>query len=377
MAHASARRLLLVDDDPRNLAVLEARLQGLGHRLSFANGGQEAIARFDADPPDLVLLDLAMPRIDGLAVLAHIRSSPQHGHVPVVLVTAHTERQHRIAGLQAGADDFLEKPVDGAILLARVKTLLALKEARDELQASRDALQSRNCLLEKLQREQVELTQFIIHDLKTPISLITINLQLARECTVRSDLEAAIESLADAQDGAHQLRAMVNDLLTVSRLEESSFPVDPEPLCVGDLALPVLAAYARRADQKNISISHRLDNDCRIWGDPSLLRRVLENLLENSLRHTPAFGRVGLHARSGAQIEIAISNNGPCIPSEERLRIFEKFARGHTEVSSPGSAGLGLYFCKRAIEAHGGRIGVHQTAEWPTSFVIELPRHHS
>jgi two-component system sensor histidine kinase/response regulator len=374
MAQSPPRRLLLVDDDPRNLAVLEARLQALGHKLIFARGGQEAIERFDAEPPDLVLLDLAMPGVDGLAVLAHIRSS-QHGHVPVVLVTAHTERQHRLAGLQAGADDFLEKPLDGPILLARVRTLLALKDARDELQTSRDTLQSRNSLLEKLQREQVELMQFIIHDLKTPISLITINLQLARECTVRSDLEAALETLADAQDGAHQLRAMVNDLLTVSRLEESSFPVDPEALCVGDLALPVLAAYSRRANQKNISLSHRLDRNCNVWGDPSLLRRVLENLLENSLRHTPAFGRVGLDARLGSQIEIAVSNNGPCIPSEDRVRIFEKFARGRAETSLPGSAGLGLYFCKRAIEAHGGHIDVHQTTEWPTSFVIQLPRH--
>jgi signal transduction histidine kinase len=116
-----------------------------------------------------------------------------------------------------------------------------------------------------------------------------------------------------------------------------------------------------------------VETDCKVWADPILLRRVLENILDNSLRYAPEAGHVGIRMRSTDGIEIQISNDGPPIAPADRERIFEKFARGSTEIPVAGSAGLGLYFCKRAVEAHGGRISVLQTAEWPTSFVIQLP----
>jgi signal transduction histidine kinase len=101
---------------------------------------------------------------------------------------------------------------------------------------------------------------------------------------------------------------------------------------------------------------------------------VLENILDNSFRYTPVAGRISISVQFGHDVEITICNTGPAIPPEERLCIFEKFVRGRAEQPANGNAGLGLYFCKRAIEAHGGRIRVHETAEWPTSFVIQLPR---
>src|SRR5262249_46810825 len=140
-----------------------------------ARGGREALELFDQEGADLVLLDVLMPGLDGLDVLTHIRARSDRPYVPVVLVTAHSERQHRLRGLEAGADDFLEKPVDQSILVARVRTLLRLKVALDELR-------TRNAELEQLQREQRELTQFIVHDLKNPITVMYANLQFLQQC---------------------------------------------------------------------------------------------------------------------------------------------------------------------------------------------------
>ncbi|HET6585613.1 MAG TPA: response regulator, partial [Nannocystaceae bacterium] len=156
------KTLLLVDDDPRNLIVLTALLDRFGHRLLRADGGLAAIERFETDAPDLVLCDLAMPGVDGMDVLSAIRAHPSRGDTPIILVTAYAEREMRVRALQAGADDFLEKPIDEPVLVARVRTLLRLKHSRDALDSARAELAARNHALERVQKEQRELTDFIL-----------------------------------------------------------------------------------------------------------------------------------------------------------------------------------------------------------------------
>jgi two-component system sensor histidine kinase/response regulator len=355
---------LLVDDNPRNLTLLELRLQMLGHELLFAHGGAEAIALYDEQRPDLVLLDLMMPDIDGLAVLKHIRE--RDAHVPVILVTAHSERSYRLQGLQAGADEFLEKPIDAPILLARVNTLLDLK-------ASRDALEARNRDLEQLQREQRELMQFVVHDLKNQLFVVLGNLDWARHNVRSAPPHELAGVLEEGATGAMRLRAMVEDLLTISNLEDASFRVRPVLVPVEQIVRDVLTAYERKAMQKRVSLDAPASSGYQLLGDPALLRRVIENIVDNSLRHVPSAGHVSIQTRLGRALEISISNDGPPVPPEDRERIFEKFTRGSGQAPSVGNAGLGLYFCKRAVEAHGGQIRVLETSEWPTSFVIELP----
>ncbi len=365
-------RLLLVDDEPRNLDVLEGLLRPLGHEIERLDRGRAALASIEASPPDLVLLDLMMPEMDGIDVLLHIRAMPGGADVPVVLVTAHADREHRLRGLQAGADDFLEKPVDGALLLARVQTLLRLKSARDAVKTSHAELLVRHEALKELQREQRELTEFIVHDLKTPLAIVCTNLTFSIDevTTAAPDL---FDALDEANEAAGRLRRMIEDLLAVSRLEQSNFPLRVESLPVMALLGEVAAQARRRAQQRGISIVEPRGPVVRANADAALLRRVIENIVDNSLRYTPKAGRVALEAVGNHTVRIAVSNSGPPIPKADRGRVFEKFARGTHERSVGGNAGLGLYFCKRAVEALGGEISVTETAEWPTSFVITLP----
>jgi signal transduction histidine kinase len=321
------------------------------------------------------LLDYVLPGpgMDGLDVLAYIRAHSCRPHVPVIVVTAHSERSYRLKAIQGGADEVLEKPLDAALLMARVNTLLALQESRSLLQGSRDSLALRNRQLEHLQREQRELIQFVVHDLKNQLFVVLGNLDWARRNATDGEQESLRAALDEGMAGALRLRSMVEDMLVVSNLEDASFRVRQELVPVTDILRPVLASYERKAEQKHVSLAPAPDVGWKLWGDPSLLRRVFENLLDNSLRYAPESGRVEVAARWDRQLEISISNDGPPIPLQDRERIFDKFARGSKELPAVGNAGLGLYFCKRAIEAHGGQIRVLQTAEWPTSFVIQLP----
>ena len=359
-----AMRLLLVDDDPRNLALLEAYLEPLGCELLRANGGREALAAIDSARPDLVLLDVTMPDLDGIDVLTHLRANEGSAHIPVVLVTAHSERQHRLRGLEAGADDFLEKPIDRPILLARVRTLLRMRAGATELA-------SRNDALERLQREQRELTAFIVHDLKSPIAVAQMNVDFARENV--ADLPHVDEALVEARQAIHRLQMMVNDLLMVSRLEQAQLPLQREPLGLAALLREVTSAHLRESAEKSIAVSLNADDALRYEGDRAILRRVFENIFENAIRYTPRAGKIAVCASGQGDVEVVVANTGPEIPANLQSTIFDKFVQGDAITSPRGNIGLGLYFCKRALAAHGGDIRVAETQGFSTAFVVRLP----
>jgi signal transduction histidine kinase len=344
----------------------------LGHELIRAEGGESAIAAFDEGKTDLVLLDLVMPGVDGIGVLAHIREHSVDDHVPVVVLTAHSEIEHRLLALEAGADDFLEKPADGRSLRARVTTLLQLKDSRDALRRLNDELGSRHAALTHLQREQRDLMAFVVHDLKSPLAAVSSNLGFAQAQMGHDDANVK-EALQDAADASRRLSTMIDDLLILSRLEDSELPLHNESIQVSDLLRDVFGEYVRRAAEKHVKLLTPELASSRVVADRGLLQRVIENLLDNSLRYTPEHGRVHIATRANDKVEIAVSKSGPPIPPLERLRIFEKFARVETHTTACGNAGLGLYFCKRAVEALGGDIEVTETPEWPTSFVVHLP----
>lgn len=360
-----SKRILLVDDQHLNLKLLEAHLQSFGHELISCTSGAEALRSFAARRPDLVLLDIKMPGIDGIDVLRSIRSAGGE-HTPVILVTAHAERDQRLRGLEAGADEFLEKPVDSAILIARVNTLLKLKEQADDLVA-------RNEALERLQREQRELMNFIVHDLKNPIAVAWSNVDWV--CDELPDRPRLLTALDDARDSLERLNVMVEDLLIVSRLEEDRFPVKAESVSIGELLDDIVRIYQKLADQKQVELARSEAEGVNARADRQLLRRVLENILDNALRYTPVHGKVGISARSTSGIELVVHNTGPIISTDDRRRIFDKFVRGGTD-SGTGTrnAGLGLYFCRRAVEACGGDIDVVEEPDWPTSFMVRLPQ---
>ncbi len=226
------------------------------------------------------------------------------------------------------------------------------------------------------QREHRELTELIVHDLKAPLSIVRAGLEWVGG-QLRPDQFDVADALADASAAADRLSGMIGDLLTMSQLDGGVMPVRRQQVSVRRLFDLIARGYARRAREKRIAIETTAGGDSdptlEIKADPGLLQRVLENIVENALRYTPTDGRIELSAHAAGRVEIAVSNDGPSIPVGDRVRIFNKFARGESEPPRSGSAGLGLYFCRRVVEAHGGDIAVVDSADWPTSFRITLP----
>lgn len=228
--------------------------------------------------------------------------------------------------------------------------------------------------LQNLAREQQELVQFIVHDLRTPLMVVQMSLAYVAESMVNDPAETR-DALRDASESMVRVMDLVSDLLSVSRLEEARMPLDRSHVDLVRLIEGIASHYRPRVAGRAIILESHVA-PLTLVADAALLRRVVENLVDNSLRHTPPSGRVRLDAsmRDGL-VRVVISNTGPPVPRDDRVSIFERFSRGSSPASVPGAVGLGLYFCRRVAEAHGGLMEIEDVPPWPTSFVLTLPAH--
>lgn len=356
-----AYRVMVVDGEVEGLAGVQSQLAGEGCAFVWALTGQEALDLADNDPLDLAVVDARLSDRSGLEIVAELRRRPRHSHLPIVLTIPRGDVDLHVRGPRSGADEVLEKPLDPSSLTICARQLLRMKALRDELDLRKRELQ-------RSYQDQRKFVETLVHDLKNPIAVVHVNLAwvIDRMGDRQPDY---LDALTDAQDGIARLQKMADDLLTVGMLDQAALPLKRESIRVADLLKQVIKSHEREAVARNVSLSLSLDENVRMVGDSSLLRRAVTNLLESSLRHTPSSGRIELSARVGDGIEITVSNTGHPLPAEDKAHLLDQSPAGHR--SPPG--GLGLYFSKRAVEAHDGKIDILESAEWPTSLVLRLP----
>ncbi len=357
----------MVDDEPKSRELLRDVLAGAGHSVTEASGGSEALDRVRENPPDTVLLDVMMPGLDGYEVCARMKRDPASAHIPVIMVTALSEREDRLRGIASGADDFLNKPIDLHEVKLRVRNALYAKHLFDRVRENYSRLQ-------ELEQQRETLTHMVIHDLKQPITAISGYLQL---------LQMKTEALGDAKlhgiTGAARevlasLLGMIESILDIHKLEEGRLVLDKKD---GDLvSLINEVAQSMESRLKNYDFSMRFpENEMVLSFDRGLIKRVMVNLMENALKHTPQEKLIRIAAANeGPVFRISVTDRGPGIPEEYHQKIFEKF--GQVEMNAGGKArstGLGLTFCKLAVEAHGGEIGVGSSPGKGSTFWFTLP----
>jgi K+-sensing histidine kinase KdpD len=291
-------------------------------------------------------------------------------HVPIILITALDDRESRMIGLAAGADEFLTKPIDREVLLLRAGNLLAWRAREVELA-------TRNVELLELRRFQDETMAMLVHDLKSPLSVILASLDYLLGLPDAVSGEAR-EALTDCRQSGARIQRLVGGILEVAHAESGKLVLRRAPQRLAELVRAALGARQHVLQRRGVPIEIALDADLIADIDRDLLARVIENLIDNASRYTPQGGRVriwGQRAVDAPWIELRVGNTGPAIPETSRLLVFEKYtqvwdaARG----SLGGSVGLGLYFCRLALEAHGGAIWIEESEELPTVFAMRLP----
>ena len=360
--------ILMVDDNPANLQVLTSMLKQSGWRPRPVTSGQLGLQAARKEPPDLVLLDVNMPEMNGYEVCEQLKADARLADIPVIFVSALGETMDKVRGFAVGGVDYITKPFQLDEVKARVTTHLELRRQRRELQASYDKLR-------ESERMRDSLVHMIVHDLRSPLTAISAYLELFGQAAKEKLGAETQEDVANALHATRNMIRMINGILDVSKMEAQMMKLD---LRECDLVRVVGQSLD---DLESLVGSRRLAfkppaAPARVLADQEIISRIVQNFLANALRFTPADGEihVGLVAEA-EHVRVFVADTGPGIPPDFRESIFDKFFQiGGSALPTNRSTGLGLAFCKMAVEAHGGRIGVDSELGKGSSFWFTLPR---
>lgn len=352
--------VLIVDDEPSARKTIEMLLLREGYEMTFVEDGAEAFVELDDMDvlPDAILLDVMMPDMDGFEVCQRLKRHPRWGHIPVILVTALDSKEDLARGMDAGADDFLHKPVNGLELRARVRSMLRIKQRQDELQ-------------EMLQMRE-DLSHMIVHDIRGPLGTIQVFCDLLRD-KVTADGAADLETI---HREANRLSSFLTDMLMLAKMEYGRLLLNRSQVNIGELISAVYENYYPIAQLKNIQLVTKLPTETKtVSVDIILFQRLLDNLVSNALKFSPSGGCVTLqllYPVDTHQFCMQVMDEGPGIPPAYHETIFDKFKVVATDRRNVPQVGLGLAFCKMVAEAHNGRIYVKNNTPQGAIFTVEI-----
>ncbi|HEX8552344.1 MAG TPA: response regulator [Abditibacteriaceae bacterium] len=365
----SPGRILLIDDTPANVRLLSSILRLEGFEIVTAHSGIEGLERVTESEIDVVLLDIMMPGMDGFEVCQRLRANEATAHLPVVMVTALQERVDRVRAIEAGADDFLSKPVDAVEVVARTRSLVRAKRERDALKQAYLDVQRSESLRDSL-------VHMLVHDLRTPLTTMMVTLEMLRSGQT-GKLDKMQQEIANlCASGSRQLLDMVNQMLDLNKLENGEMQLHLEeikPLDVIEATVAIVLPLARDCETE---VLINLIEDAPIRADADLLRRILLNLLSNAIKFSPSRSRIEVEAKREKDAWLfCVRDNGDGLNPDEQELIFDKFGQIKAGPEKrANSTGLGLTFCKLAVEAHKGRIWVESEVGKGSEFLFTIPQ---
>ncbi len=355
------KKILIVDDEERNVILMKAMLQNENCELFGLFDGEQVFKTIDKINPDIILLDVMMPGIDGFKICQRIKQNEKTRMIPVLMVTALNKKEHRQKALEVGADDYLSKPIDRTELELRVRSLLKTKTYHDQLLASYYDIRRKNARLKELENTKEGLIHMIVHDMNNPLHSIACILELLQvDKTAFSDRQ--YDLMANGLKCCGDLAQMVQSLLDIHKMENGDMVLDKKATVVPKFIDEVVDLIKAQIEASKISFLIAPNQDLPdISVDVSLMKRVMLNLINNAVRHTPAGGtiEIGVTPPNGdGMFRFSVTDSGQGIRPEDRERIFNKFEQSRLRKNGDkrGASGLGLTFCKLAVEAHGGKI---------------------
>jgi two-component system sensor histidine kinase/response regulator len=355
------KTILVVDDTPDNLTFISGLLKD-DFLVKVANHGEKALAiAHSAHPPDLILLDILMPGMDGYEVCRQLKADKATRDIPIIFLTIKSDIEDERIGLELGAVDYITKPVSPPILMARVNTQLNLKASYDNL---RDLLRFRE-----------DMVNMIVHDLRNPIASILLATEILLRNPANITPEKLQKKLQQILKGVKLLRSLVDDLVLRAKLEYQKLVLNRTDVNIGEICQASITELSDVALDKNLELILQIPDGPgqNVYVDPLLMRRVIDNLLSNAIKFSPSQSQVTLTVdylgEKGFRLQVA--DLGVGVSESLRQSIFEKYEVG-TLMKGISQTGLGLAFCKIVVESHEGRITVVDNIPQGSIFTIEI-----
>jgi two-component system sensor histidine kinase/response regulator len=368
--------ILVVDDTPENLQLLMGILAGQGYDVRLAPDGCLALKFARTTPPDLILLDIKMPEMDGYEVCKLLKADERTREIPVLFLSASHKVSDKVKGLEVGGVDYITKPFQIEEVLARVHTHLALRNAQKGLQ---EEIIRRKQTEEELREANASKDKFfsiIAHDLRNPFNVLLTLTELLTEEFERYEPERRHALLRRLNTSSRQVYALLTNLLEWSRLERGLIDCQPETLSLADIVEGHTYLLALHADQKQITLHNLIPAGTTAYADRKMIEMIIRNLISNSLKFTGNGGTITISAQCHEHtVEIAVVDTG--IGMEQGFlanlfRLDKKCSRSGT-IGEQGT-GLGLILCKELAEKNGGSIRVESEVGKGSRFTVSLPR---
>ena len=355
------KTILVVDDTPENLAVVTGVLKD-AYRTKVATSGVKALALAGGDdPPDLILLDVMMPEMDGYEVCRRLKADAVTAAIPVIFLTAKSEIADEAKGFAAGAVDYIHKPFSPPIIQARVKTQLDLRDAV--------------LTAERATRAKSAFLAMMSHEIRTPMSGVLGMIELMGDTPLTDEQRGMLKV---SRDSAQSLLTVINDILDFSKIEAGRMEVERIPVSVRAVVEGVVATLRNVTDAKDVTLTHAVDPTLPAWigGDPVRVRQILFNLAGNAVKFTPTGGRVTIHARIGddARLRLDVTDTGIGMTPEQVAQLFKPFSQADLSTTRRfGGTGLGLSICRQLSDLMAGEITVTSTEGLGSTFTLHLP----
>ncbi|MCS7091137.1 MAG: response regulator [Verrucomicrobiota bacterium] len=376
--------VLLVEDDPELPEVLASLLTLDAIQLDCAATGREAWERIRQAPPEMILLDLGLPDMDGLQLLQRLKADPQTQHIPVVVVTAWNNPQDKLRGFEAGASDYVTKPFEATELRARIRAVLRTKRLQDQLTRANRELEAARKAAEESARAKAEFLANMSHEIRTPMNGVIAMCALLRETPLNAEQRTYVETIHSSGEA---LLSLINQILDFSKIEAGKLELEQRPFSLRACVEESLDVLAAKAAEKKLELTYLMDEGIpeSLLGDPNRIRQILVNLLGNAVKFTHV-GEVVLNVRLLSDLREPARPDAPCwlhfsvrdtgigIPADRLPRLFQSFSQVDAATARQyGGTGLGLAISRSLVEAMGGRIWVESTVQKGSTFHFTLP----